>query len=136
MKITLCGSMYFAKEMLEIKKHLEKSGHIVLVPSTIRDCLTKPELNMDLEFCLARNVQKEHFNTIAESDAILVLNYEKNRIKGYIGGAVLMEMGVAQHLGKKIFLLYPPPIIEDIRYSVEIQLTRPIILNGNLNLVG
>lgn len=136
MKITLCGSMYFAKEMLEAQKRLEQIGHIVVVPSTIYDCLKNPELNMDLEYCLGKNVQKEHFYSIAESDAILVLNYEKNGIKGYVGGAVLMEMGVAQHLDKKIFLLYPPPKIEDLRYSLEIQLAKPTILNGNLNLMS
>ena len=95
-----------------------------------------PELNMDLEYCLRKNVQKEHFNSIAKSDAILVLNYERNGIKGYIGGAVLMEMGVAQHLNKKIFLLYSPPKIEDLRYSLEIQLTKPIILHGNLSKIS
>jgi len=136
MKITLCGSMHFAREMLETKKNLEEIGHAVIVPSTVYDCLKNPELNMDLEYCFKNNVQKEHFNSIAESDAILILNYDKNLIKGYIGGAVLMEMAVAQHLNKKIFLLYPPPKVEEIRYSVEIQLTKPIILNGNINLIS
>ena len=136
MKITLCGSMHFSKEMLEAKAKLEEMGHCVLIPPTIQDCLVNPELTMNIEYALKNDVQKDHFNKIAESDAILVLNYPKNGIQGYIGGSVLMEMAVASHLNKKIFLLYPAPKIEDIRYSVEIQLTKPIILNGNLNLIG
>jgi len=63
------------------------------------------------------------------------LNYEKDGIKGYVGGATLMEIGLAQYLGKKIFLLYPPPKIEDQRHSIEIQLAKPMILEGNLDLI-
>jgi len=135
MKITICGSMNFAKEMLETKSELEKMGHQAIVPQSVHDCLKNPELNMDLDYCRERNVQEECFKSVAEGEAILVLNYERNGIKGYIGGATLMEIGLAQHLNKKIFLLYPPPKIEDLRYSVEIQLAKPIVLNGNLDLI-
>lgn len=135
MKITLCGSMHFAKEMLKVKQKLEEMGHEVIVPLSIHDCITNPALNMDLEYCLKTNIQRDHFEKVAEGDAILVLNYKKDGIKGYIGGATLMEIGLARYLNKKIFLLYPPPKIEELRYSVEIQLTNPIILNGNLDLI-
>ncbi len=136
MKITLCGSMYFSREMLGAKAKLEGMGHIVSVPSDINDCAKNPELSMDMEHCLRTNVQEECFKSIAESDAILVLNHKRNGIEGYIGGATLMEIGIAQHLKKKFFLLYPPAKIEDQRYSLEVQLAKPIILNGNINLVS
>lgn len=136
MKITICGSMAFAKEMLEYKDKLEKMGHTVITPSATEECIINPELNMDLEFCIKRDLQKEHFNFISQSDAILVLNHNKNGIKGYVGGATLMEMAIASHLDKKIFLLDPIPEIKDLRYSFEIQLTKPIVLNGNLNLIS
>ena len=127
--------MYFAKEMLKTKGRLEEMGHIVSVPPDIYDCLKNPELSMDLEHCFKTNVQKECFDSIIKNDAILVLNYKKNGIEGYVGGATLMEIGIAQALNKKIFLLYPSPKVEDLRYSIEIQLAKPIILNGNLDLV-
>ncbi len=136
MKITICGSMYFAKEMLEVKAQLEKMGHFCFLPSDIYDCLKNPELSMDLNHCFESNVQKECFDNIKESDTILVLNYKRNGIERYVGGATLMEIGIAQALDKKIFLLYPPPKIEDLRYSVEIQLAKPIVLNGNLDLIN
>jgi hypothetical protein len=136
MKITICGSMYFAKEMLEIKAKLEEMGHTISVPSDIYDCLKRPELSMDLKHCFETNVQKECFDSIVKNDAILVLNYKKNGIEGYVGGATLMEIGIAQALNKKIFLIYPPPRVEDLRYSIEIQLAKPIILNGNLNSIS
>lgn len=127
--------MYFAKEMLEIKKKLEEMGHIISIPSDTSDCVEKPELSMDIVWNLETNVQEECFDSIAKNDAILVLNYKRNGIEGYIGGATLMEIGIAQHLKKKIFLLYPPPKIEEQRYSLEVQIAKPIILNGNLDLI-
>ena len=136
MKVVICGSMYFAKEMLEVKAQLEKKGHFCFVPLDIYDCLENPELSMDLNHCFKTNVQKKCFDNIKEADAILVLNYRKNGTEGYVGGATLMEIGIAQALDKKIFLIYPPPKIEDLRYSVEIQLAKPIVLNGNLNLIN
>jgi len=135
MKITICGSMNFSREMIEAKDTLEKMGHEVLMPYTVNDCLKNPELNMDLEYCLEKDVMRNHFDKIAQSDAILVCNYEKNGIEGYVGGSVLMEMAVAKYLNKKIFLLNPPPKIEDLRYSLEIQLSKPVILNGDLSKI-
>ncbi|MBU1146034.1 nucleoside 2-deoxyribosyltransferase [Patescibacteria group bacterium] len=138
MKIVVCGSMTFAKEMVEIKNKLEENGHEILVPIDTEACLTNPDLNMDLEHCenfSDVDLDKDHFNKISESDAILILNYPKNNIDGYIGGATLMEIGVARHLNKKIFTLFDLPSTEVLRYALEIKLAKPIILNGNLSKI-
>lgn len=138
MKIVVCGSMAFAKEMLEVKGKLEKFGHEVLVPLDTEACLTNPDLNMNLEHCenfSDVDLDKDHFNKISESDAILVLNYPKNNIGGYVGGATLMEIGVARHLDKKIFVLFDLPSSEVLRYSLEIKLAKPTVLNGDLSKI-
>jgi hypothetical protein len=132
----ICGSMAFSKEMLETQKALEQIGHKALVPVDTVECVENPDLNMDLEHCISTQVDKKCFDLIAESDAILVLNYEKNGIKGYVGGATLMEIGIARHLNKKIFLLHELPSEEEQRYSLEIKATEPAILNGDLTKIG
>jgi nucleoside 2-deoxyribosyltransferase len=136
MKIAICGSMHFAKEMLRAKEQLEKMGHKTVLPEDVYLCLGKPDLNMDLKHCLETDIQKKCFDGVAESDAILVLNIDKNGIKNYIGGATLMEIGLAMHLNKKVFLLNPPPETKDLRYVHEVLLARPIILNGDLNKIN
>jgi len=98
-------------------------------------CIENPELNMDLEHCSNLDIDKRCFDQIAISDAILVLNYPKNNMEGYIGGATLMEIGLARHLDKKIFLLHDPPSEEEQRYSLEVKLAKPIIINGDLEKV-
>jgi len=128
--------MVFAKEMLEAQKQLEELGHEVLIPIDTYDCLKDPSLNESFEHCQRYgDIDKDHFNKIANSEAILVLNYPKNGLAGYIGGAALTELGVARHLDKKIYILHELPSEKDLRYALEIKIMRPIILNGNLNLI-
>jgi len=59
-----------------------------------------------------------------------VLNYEKNGRPGYIGGAVLAEMAIGLHFGKKIYILND--IDETVSYKEEILGMLPIFLNGKL----
>ena len=66
---------------------------------------------------------------IIESDAILVLNYDRSGVPGYIGGSSLIEMGFAYYFKKKIFLLFPIP---DLSYKIDIEFMQPVILSGNL----
>jgi len=137
MKITICGSMVFAKEMLTAQKQLEKLGHEVIVPIDVLDCLKDPSLNESIEHCESYgDIDKDHFNKIADSDAVLVLNHSKNGLDGYIGGATLTELGVARHLDKKIFILHELPSENDLRYVLEVKIMKPIILNGDISKIN
>ncbi len=131
-RIMVCGSMHFAKEMLAVEKQLKEMGHTVFAPPDAHKCLERPELNMDWEHCSKLDIDKACFNLVAESDAILVVNYPKDGIEEYIGGATLMEIGLARHLDKKIFLLHGLPKEEELRYAFEVRLAKPIVLNGDL----
>ena len=109
MKITICGSIAFQDEALSVKEKLEKYGHEVkLWPTKLKN--GEGQLICAKEYYkirkMAGNDEKwvwdrkaeavmEHFNKVVWSDAILVTNYDKNNIKGYIGGNTLMEMGLA-----------------------------------------
>jgi len=73
---------------------------------------------------------KHHFKKIEKGDIVLVLNYEKNGRPGYIGGAVLAEMAIGLHFGKKIYILND--IDETVSYKEEILGMLPIFLNGKL----
>jgi hypothetical protein len=136
MQIMICGSMHFAKEMLEAQEKLKELGHEVRIPSDTLECLENPELNMDFDYCVRTQIDKKDFQQVADSDAILVLNYPKNGIEGYIGGATLMEIGLARHLNKKIFLLHNLPSENELRYALEVRLTSPVVLNGDIKKIN
>ena len=137
MKITICGSMSFYKEMRSVKESLEQQGHMVLVPLGTdeeppvegRPGITKDELiaaKIECDFI------RRHFKNIEHSDAILILNYQKKEIDGYIGGNTFLEMGYAFGLGKKIFTLFPIPTMD---YEAEMHAMQPIVIHGDLTKI-
>ena len=146
MKITLCGSIAFIDEMLKVKKELEARGHIVKMPPTeIKDHngktvsvktfydIRKNEKDSESGVwgIMSENMRK-HFAKVEESDAILVVNHDKNNIAGYIGANTLIEMGLAYYLRKKIFLLNDIP---EISYKEEILGVKPQVIHGNFDKI-
>jgi len=146
MKIVICASVVFSEEIIEITGVLEQQGHVVDIPfvtKLIRDkkisleqYIVDKEKEGDIKYREAyRNevdMIKRYYGLISDCDAILVLNYDKKDIKNYIGGSVLMEMGFAHVLDKKIFMLNPIP---EMSYSDEIKDCQPIVINGDLTKI-
>lgn len=132
MKITICGSMAFAKEMLDIKNQLEAQGHSVIVPASTGGYVAGDINAENKKQKMEQDAIRVWFNYIKESDAILVVNLDKNGVANYIGGNALMEMGFAHVLNKKIFLLNPIP---QMNYTDEIEAMKPIVINGDLSRV-
>lgn len=141
MKITICNSVHFHEEAEQTKKILEQQGHqAVTHPMEVE---LRGKTIPVIEYYKARksgwddeiekvkhDAIKEHFNKIKESDAILVLNYDKDGKENYVGGNTFMEIGAAFLLNKKIFMLNP--ISEELPYAEEIKGMKPTILNGDL----
>ena len=139
MKVLIICSKQFYSEIGMIKDYLEKKNVDVFLPNCYDD--PKKEKRMwDLgkkeHQQFKAKMYKQSEDTIKNMDAVLVLNYdkEKNNIvyKNYIGGATFLEMYDAFRYGKKIFLMNPIP--EGILFD-EIEGFNPIIINGNLDLV-
>ncbi len=146
MKITLCGSIAFIDEMQEVKNKLEILGNEVALPIPERIAhdgkaisvkefyVTRKEASADDAWVWNEKAtaMRSHFDKVLWSDAILVLNHDKNNIPGYVGANTLMEMGLAFHHNKKIFLLKSVP---QISYQEEILGMHPTVINGNLSLI-
>ncbi|HLC19898.1 MAG TPA: hypothetical protein VJK72_03190 [Candidatus Nanoarchaeia archaeon] len=133
MNIAICGSMLFTEKMFEVKKLLEKSGHHVFVSAFAQEYVGKSPEQKEKLVLFHKNEKdaiREFLDKIKKSDAILVLNYDKNEVKNYIGGNTLIEIGFAHYWKTKIFLLNPIPEIP--YYKSEIEAVKPIILNGDL----
>lgn len=137
MKIGLAGSMQFTEKMFETCKELEKNGHKVFMSSFGSRYRGKSAENIEtlkLEDKFQHNAIREFWKPMQDADALLVLNYDKHGIKHYIGGNAFLEMGFAHVLNQKIFLLNPVP--EMPFYQTEIVAMKPIVINGDLNLIS
>ncbi|MBI4146608.1 hypothetical protein HY489_04705 [Candidatus Woesearchaeota archaeon] len=139
MKIMICGSMTFAKNMIETKQLLEKQGHTVLLPCDAELHAERPtlidNLDEDAKHLKENDVLRNCFQRVADSEAIIFLNHEKNGMQGYIGTSCLMELGIAYHLGKKLFLLNDIPHSTHARWTHEVRVMEPTILHGDLSLI-
>lgn len=146
MKITLCGSIAFIDEMDALRKDLEVIGHEVkLPPLEIADgdgkmipvkeyYAIRKSAPDDHVWIWQRKAEAihNHFDKVVWADAILVCNYDKNGTAGYVGANTLLEMGLAFHLGKPIYLLSAIP---EISYKEEILGMWPVVIGGDLKKI-
>lgn len=95
MVIVLCGSMKFKGNIISLKDELEALGHVVKLPI---ECINGEPKIM---------ASRAHFNRIVdeETDAIVVVNQNKNDLKNYIGPNTFAEIAFAFFHNKKIFIL-------------------------------
>ena len=146
MNITICGSIAFYDEMLDIKKKLEQLGHQVKLPLSevkdengnmipVKEYYTKRKAdtnNTGWIWDRKEEVMRLHFQKIEWSDAVLILNHNKNNIPNYVGANTLLEMGLAFHLNKKLFLLNDIP---EISYKEEILGMKPTVISQDLTKI-
>lgn len=139
MKIYVLGSNAFMHEMVAAKNKMVELGldgwihpdYEALVRGEKQEILQRADRGEHADVKRENNYFKVHFEHIKQSDAVLVVNLTKNGVENYIGGNVLIEMGQAYVLGKKIFLLQGVPT--DMPYVDEIKAMDVICLNGNLD---
>ena len=137
--VVICSSASFYKQVLEVRDSLKKLGFKVIIPLTAGKMETTKDFKVETYKTWAKDsnlysrkkfLTKHHFKKIEKGDIVLVLNYEKNGKRGYIGGAVLSEMAVALHFNKKIFILND--IDEEVGYKEEILGALPVFLDGDI----
>jgi hypothetical protein len=130
MKIFLICSKKFYDQIPPIKKHLEGKGHLISLPNCYDDPGTEDryrEMGAAEHSAWKATMLKHSTDVIEDNEAVLVLNFEKNGMANYIGGATFLEMYDAFRLGKKIYLYneIPEGILED-----EIRGFDPVLLQG------
>ena len=99
--ITICGSMKFINEMMEVSEKVELEGNVVLMPiynpsRPSKEAFTKEEVAI---------LDQMHRERIKLSDAILVVD-----VNGYIGESTKGEIEFAKSLNKE--LLYYSDLIK------------------------
>lgn len=130
MKITICGSMIHEPHMTAAADTLRAQGYDVDKPNVFEGHVYAD--NLDANAGLKRGFIDEHFAKIDTSDAILVINDDKNGVNNYIGGNTLIEIAYAYAQRLEVFLLNPVP---DVSYADEIRGMHPIILDGKLEAI-
>ena len=133
MKIFVICSKAFYDRVGNIKSSLEKMGHEITLPN----CYDCP--NMEANYrgtsehaAWKASMIKHSEEVIGGVDAVLVVNYDKNGQKNYIGGATFLEIYDAFRLGKKIFFMndLPEGMLKDELIGFNGQ-----VINEDLNKI-
>ncbi len=148
MKIVICGSINFTPKIEETADLLISLGHEVDIPLTsqriingeltLDDFINEKEKSGDAVFRevatikMKEDIIKRYYNKIKESDAIFVVNLEKNGVVNYIGGNTFLEMGFAHVLNKDIYLLNKIP---ESLFKDELVAMQPVVLEGDVSKI-
>lgn len=89
--VTLCGSMRFQSEMMEIAEKLAREGECVLTPvyMVMKDCEISEEE--------VKRLKLEQFKRIELADEIFVVN-----VDGYVGESTMAEIEFAERYEKRV----------------------------------
>lgn len=89
--VTLCGSMRFQNEMMEIAEKLAREGECVLtlVYMVMKDCEISEEE--------VKRLKLEQFKRIELANEIFVVN-----VDGYVGESTMAEIEFAERNGKRV----------------------------------
>ncbi len=90
--ITICSSVSFYKQVINIERELKTLGFTVKIPSIARKMQKTNDFDVVKQKSWSTNpsdyskktkLMLRHFKRVIDSDAILVVNFEKNGISGY-----------------------------------------------------
>ena len=89
--VTLCGSMRFQNEMMEIAEKLAREGECVLTPvyMVTKDCEISEEE--------VKRLKLEQFKRIELANEIFVVNVDE-----YVGESTMAEIEFAERNGKRV----------------------------------
>lgn len=135
MKIFIISSAAFYDKIKPIKDYLESKGFELLMPNTYDSPnLTKEawKEGYEAQAKLVQKLFKMSEEKIKSVDAVLCINFEKNNIENYIGGATFIEIYEAFKNNKKIYLYHDIP--KGMLFD-EIASFEPIVINENLDLI-
>ena len=112
MKIFIICSSSFYDRVLPIKEQLEAKGHSIVLPNCFDNPNAEEEAwaqGFEAHAELDRKLFQQSEDIIKEVDAVLCLNYNKNGVENYIGGATFIELYEAFY--QKAGFKYKPDVI-------------------------
>lgn len=126
-RVVLCGSMSSHAIMEAISRQLSSRGIRAVIPESDDKWAGVDDATMRK---VKRKASLKHFELIRNdsTDAILVVNVDKNGVSDYIGPNAFAEIAVAFAENRRIFLLHGMPHA----YADELEAWGAQCLHGNL----
>ncbi|MCP4418802.1 MAG: hypothetical protein GY805_19475 [Chloroflexi bacterium] len=122
--------MTFIEYLEDIAKSLEASGWQVHTPERDEADFRWESLTIQESIERKKDYIDAHLNKIKRSTIVLIANYPKNGVDGYIGANSLMEASFAYALNIPVYFLFP---IGEQACKLEAESIVTKMLNGRLH---
>jgi len=122
--------MSFEPEMTALGASLEQQGFRVYLPETGEAGTDWQNGNIEELKLKKRQYINNHLQNIKASNLVLIANFEKNSIPGYIGASTLMEAAFGYSLAIPVILLNYPG---EQNCQLEILSLASNVLSGNIS---
>lgn len=105
--IVICGSMSALAQMELLADQLRQLGFAVTTPVPDEAGLDWAQLSTREAVAVKKAYLSDYFEVIRQADLVLIANFDKNGIAGYVGANTLMEAACGYALRKPVFFLQP-----------------------------
>lgn len=106
-RIAICGSMRFIAEMEALGRELSEAGWRVAIPRREESGLRWEDMSQQNRILAKKAYIDGHLAEIRGSTAVLIANYPKDGVDGYVGPNSLLEAAFAYALGIPVYFLFP-----------------------------
>jgi hypothetical protein len=106
--ICICGSMAFIDEMENLALSLTKLGYRSTTPAREERDLQWEKLSATEAKRRKKSFIDGYLSKIRTADALIIANYRKHEIEGYVGPNTLMEAAFGYSLGIPVVFLHDP----------------------------
>jgi hypothetical protein len=107
-KVAVCGSMAFIDEMEALAAALRVRGEVVHTPVRDEKDFDGDRLALGEAADRKRHYLTGYLEVIRAVDVVLIANFERNGVEGYVGPNALVEAAFGHALGKRVVLLNRP----------------------------
>jgi hypothetical protein len=127
MLLTIHASLDHTAGMLEAKRVLESLGCQVMLPDLRRHQYIRDDLGDNIAFSkIKESLQRQNAESVAKSDALLIVNPFHRGVENYVGGAAFFSMSIAFFLRRPILMTNCIP--EGLPYTEEIWAFHPVVI--------
>ena len=106
--VSICGSMSFIDQMEQLAGFARQEGYTVAVPQREEIDIDRGSAPGAEALTLKRRYIDGHLVHIRTSDLVLLANYPKHDIAGYVGPNTLVEAAFGYALGIPVATLFEP----------------------------
>lgn len=108
MRLVLCGSMSAIDQIEELAAECRALGHVVHTPDRDERDARWSSLSLTEQVEAKRGFIDAHLDKIRAADAVVLANFDKDGVTGYVGPNTLMEAAFAKALGRAVYLYQEP----------------------------